>query len=259
MHQEFYKYQGTGNDFVIIDDRENLFDRTNDELINKLCDRRFGIGGDGLMLLGSKPGYDFEMVYFNADGHPGSMCGNGGRALVQFAQDLGVIKDKCHFIASDGKHEAFFKDGLVNLHMKDVSEVEKQPENYFLDTGSPHYVGFVKESLTHFDILGNGKQVRHSDRFSPSGTNVNFVEILGSKKIRVRTFERGVEDETLSCGTGVTACAIATYLKEGMESPIKIKVEGGELAVSFTETETGFKDIYLIGPAIRVFKGQIEI
>lgn len=259
MHQEFYKYQGTGNDFVIIDDRDNLFDRTNYELVKKLCDRRFGIGADGLMLLGSKNGYDFEMVYFNADGHEGSMCGNGGRALVQFAQDLGVIKDKCTFIASDGEHQAFFEDGLVNLHMTDVHEIEEQPNNYFMDTGSPHYVGFENESLNSFDIIGKGKEVRHSDRFAPAGTNVNFVEVLGLNEIRVRTFERGVEDETLSCGTGVTACAIASHLRVGMKSPVKINVEGGELSVSFSETNSGFKDIYLIGPAKRVFKGTVDV
>ena len=259
MQLEFYKYQGTGNDFVIIDDRENKFDRNNIKLVEKLCDRRFGIGGDGLMLLGSHTDYDFEMVYFNSDGKEGSMCGNGGRALVQFAHDIKAIGDECTFIATDGEHKAFLKDGLVHLHMIDVSGIEEAEENFFMDTGSPHYVEFQTESLGDFNVVKNGSEIRHKERFSPDGTNVNFVEVLSEDKIYIRTFERGVEDETLSCGTGATACAIASNLKKDMKSPIKIKVQGGELAVSFVKTNTGFEDIYLIGPAKRVFTGVVKI
>ena len=257
MGLEFYKYQATGNDFVIIDDRKNDFDVSDYQLVNRLCDRKFGVGADGLMLLRSHKEYDFEMVYFNADGHEGSMCGNGGRALVKFAQDLGVIQDSCKFIAVDGEHDAFIEDGLVHLHMIDVANYKEASGYYFMDTGSPHHVEFIEGTLSDFDVYTKGKEVRESDLYAPNGTNVNFVEKLSSNKIRVRTFERGVEDETLSCGTGVTACALSSFLAYGAVSPLNIQVEGGELSVSFENDGGEFKEIFLIGPAAQVFTGVI--
>ncbi len=254
MSLHFYKYQGTGNDFVVIDNRDNHFDRKNNELVAQLCDRRFGIGADGLMLLQSHSDYDFEMVYYNADGFEASMCGNGGRCLVQFAHDLGVIVDHTTFLAVDGEHEAFLKDGLVHLKMIPVTNIESNNTFDYMDTGSPHYVTFVPD-VENFDVYTEGKAVRYNDRFKQIGTNVNFVQQLGENSLRVRTYERGVEDETLSCGTGVTACALSASIK-GYESPIQIKVQGGHLAVSFVKTANGYDDIFLIGPAVKVFEGK---
>lgn len=257
MKLHFYKYQGTGNDFVIIDDRKSTFPKEDKKLVAKLCDRRFGIGADGLMLLCDHKDYDFEMVYFNADGAESSMCGNGGRALVKFAHDLGMIGEECLFIATDGEHKAKVDGDLVHLNMIDVEDIEVTLDDYFMDTGSPHYVEFTDQDMNDFPVVASGKEVRHSSRFSPAGTNVNFVQKLAKDQIFVRTFERGVEDETLSCGTGVVACAISSFLEKEMDSPIKIKALGGELSVSFDATEEGFTNIYLIGPAGKVFEGDI--
>ena len=257
MKLHFHKYQGTGNDFVVIDNRDNHFDRKNNQLVAQLCDRRFGVGADGLMLLQNHPNYGFEMVYFNADGFEGSMCGNGGRCLVQFAHDLGVISKSTTFIAVDGEHEAFLENGLVHLKMIPVTEIENNAEFDYMNTGSPHYVTYV-ENLEGFDVYGEGKKVRYNDRFNKIGTNVNFVQEIGDNSLRVRTYERGVEDETLSCGTGVTACALSASLK-GYTSPIQLKVEGGQLAVSFEKTATGYDNIFLIGPAVKVFDGEFLI
>lgn len=259
MKIKFSKYQGTGNDFIIIDDREGQFPQKDFELISRLCNRRFGIGGDGLMLLRTKPGYDFEMVYFNSDGHQGSMCGNGGRALVQFAHDLGLVQNDCTFCAVDGDHTAKVKSGLVHLHMIDVHEIESNDKFSFLDTGSPHYVEVIHEDLLAFNVVKEGRNVRYNDRFASVGTNVNFVQVLGDQRLLVRTYERGVEDETLSCGTGVTACALAMNLKHQTPSPITMKVMGGELAVSFERHGQSYTNVHLIGPAQHVFDGEIEL
>ena len=259
MQLHFYKYQGTGNDFVILDNREKIFDAKRTDIVAQLCDRRFGIGADGFMLLENADGYDFKMVYYNADGNESSMCGNGGRCLVKFAYHLGVFKNECNFIAVDGKHHAFIDEqNRVHLHMIDVNSVEKGNDFHWLDTGSPHYVKFVEEQLPTYDVFTEGKAIRNSERFKEEGTNVNFVQQTGAQSLFVRTYERGVEDETFACGTGVTACALAAHSK-GMESPIAIKVLGGDLAVSFNESSTGFNNIYLIGPAEKVFEGTIEI
>lgn len=275
----FYKYQGTGNDFVMIDQREKQYlQKSENEVIRQLCDRRFGIGGDGLMFLQQKDGYDFEMVYFNADGTEGSMCGNGGRCLTAFAHFLGVFKEKCTFIAVDGEHEAVVKSryknqGLgksvwVELKMIDVAQksIEQGNDYFLLNTGSPHYVVFT-EDLTDIDVYENGRAIRYSERFAKEGVNVNFVEIMkgkGSKKgIEVATYERGVEDETFSCGTGVTAAAISYYLKNGIkQNQVPIKTKGGQLEVKFNPssgTERVFENVWLCGPATQVFKGSIKI
>ena len=250
----FYKYQGTGNDFVMIDDRPETFNRDDTKLVNLLCDRRFGIGADGLILLRNHSQYDFEMVYYNADGFEGSMCGNGGRCIVQFAHDLGIIKDTTHFIAVDGEHEAEIKEGLVHLKMSPVQKYEQNQDHFFMDTGSPHYVEFV-DTVSDLNVYERGQAIRYNDRFKTIGTNVNFAEKTSETSLSVRPYERGVEDETLACGTGVTACVLSAALV-GMKSPVDVKVLGGQLRVSFTKTKDGFANIYLIGPAKQVFKGE---
>lgn len=257
MNIQFFKYQGTGNDFVMIDDRQNQFDKSNHRLVAHLCDRKFGVGADGLILIRNHADYDFEMIYFNADGHEGSMCGNGGRAIVRFAHDLGIIGNETKFIAVDGEHLASVTPTTVSLKMMDVAEVEVSDNFYFMDTGSPHYVEFLNEDLTKTDVFSKGKAIRYNNRFKAEGTNVNFVEKTSNQSLYVRTYERGVEDETLSCGTGVTACALASsYL--GMKSPVDIKTLGGDLSISFEKKETGFENIFLTGPAQKVFEGEIE-
>jgi diaminopimelate epimerase len=256
MTLTFYKYQGTGNDFILIDDRQNQFPLGHVSLIEHLCHRRFGIGADGLILLRNHAASDFEMLYHNADGKIGSMCGNGGRATVQFAHDLGVISDKTTFMAADGLHEAHLKDGWVHLKMSDVSGVEKNEDFFFMNTGSPHYVAWV-EKLHDFQVFEEGKKIRYNDRFREKGTNVNFMEQDGMV-LNVRTYERGVEDETYSCGTGVTAAAIAASYS-GWIPPVRIATKGGDLAVSFERNGDTFSNIYLMGPAKKVYEGTVEV
>ena len=257
MPISFYKYQGTGNDFVMIDNRKLTFPATDDQLIKGLCDRRTGIGADGLILLQDHPDYDFEMVYFNADGRLGSMCGNGARCTVRFAKQLGVIEDVAYFLAADGEHQATIERDQIQLKMGDVTEVERIGDDYFLNTGSPHYVRFV-DDVQELDVYDGGRAIRYSVRFEEKGTNVNFVERLSDSQVYVRTYERGVEDETLSCGTGVTACALVAGL-EGAESPVSVKTPGGNLQVSFEQYGPGFRYIYLIGPAKMVFSGTVAL
>ena len=257
----FYKYQGAGNDFITVDQRsQHYLQRSDRKSIARLCHRRFGIGADGLILLQYNPDFDFEMVYFNADGGEGSMCGNGGRCIVAFARQLGLIKEHGRFIAVDGPHEARIRpDGWVELKMGDVNNIEKGAGFYFMNTGSPHYVVFV-DALEQTDVLQRGREVRYSARFKKEGTNVNFVE-PATDGIAVATYERGVEDETLSCGTGVTASAIAYYLRQPGEGPqaIPIQTQGGRLEVRFTPHSDGFTDVWLCGPAQLVFEGVVEV
>lgn len=254
----FHKYQGTGNDFIMIDNRLGIFDAQNDALIAQLCHRRFGIGADGLILLENTEGYDFRMVYFNANGKEGSMCGNGGRCTVKFAYSLGVFADKTKFIAVDGEHLAYLKNDWIYLKMQEVSEIETQPNYYFLDTGSPHYVAFI-DKLSEYAVFQEGKAIRYNERFAEKGTNVNFIEKIGEQHLQVRTYERGVEDETYSCGTGVTAAALVSSL-QGLQSPIQIDTLGGKLEVSFQKNQSGtFEEIYLAGPAQKVFEGEVQV
>lgn len=256
MAISFYKYQGTGNDFVMVDNRKLAFPANDEAFVKHLCDRRTGIGADGLILLQDHPDYDFEMVYFNADGRLGSMCGNGARCTVRFARALGVIEDVACFLAADGEHQASVERDLIQLKMNDVKNVERIGEDYFLNTGSPHYVRFV-DDVENLDVYEEGRAIRYNDRFKAAGTNVNFVQRLSDNEIFVRTYERGVEDETLSCGTGVTAAALVAGL-EGMKSPVKVKTLGGNLEVAFEHDSEGFKYIYLIGPTKQVFTGVIS-
>jgi diaminopimelate epimerase len=256
----FFKYQGAGNDFVIIDNRKNTFDRNDTRLVARLCDRRFGIGSDGLMLLCNSDVSDFEMVYYNSDGNSSSMCGNGGRCIVNFARHLGITKEKAVFVAVDGLHEAVSCGSTVKLRMNDVNNIEFTEDFYFLDTGSPHYVKFV-EGLDLYDVYTEGQAIRNSPRFLANGTNVNFVE-REPGYLFVRTYERGVEDETLACGTGVTASALVAAMKGlcGKHGSCDVKTPGGKLKVYFKQTSShSFSDIWLEGPAEKVFEGEIEI
>jgi len=253
----FNKYQGAGNDFIIIDNRNSIFNPDDAVLIKQLCDRRFGIGADGLILINRKPEFDFEMVYFNADGYIGSMCGNGGRCAADFAVKSGIAGNKLRFVAADGIHDALSEDELIRLKMNDVNEIRSVAGNYFLNTGSPHYVVFASD-LNNFDVFNEGNKIRWSEDFRPGGTNVNFVE-PENNGIYVRTFERGVEDETLSCGTGVTASAIASVLSgHFVSSPVNVRTRGGNLKVEFNVTGNHITDIWLTGPATFVFEGKIN-
>ena len=263
MELNFYKYQGAGNDFILVDDRSEQFDLNNHEGIHFLCDRRFGVGADGLMLLRNSKENDFEMIYYNSDGHQGSMCGNGGRCIVAFAKDLDLVGLETTFNAIDGKHYASISSQndayWVKLGMNDVAKIEVIGSDLYMNTGSPHYVINQKE-LSAANIVELGRSIRFNDRFSSEGTNVNFVEVVGENHIAVRTYERGVEDETLACGTGVTAAAIyANYtgLIEG--NNINIDALGGRLRVSFMADKGKYSDVVLEGPAKFVFKGTIHV
>jgi diaminopimelate epimerase len=257
MTATFYKYQGTGNDFVIMDNRDGQITLTTEQ-VKHICNRRFGIGADGLMLLNTREGYDFEMIYYNSDGRESSMCGNGGRCLTRFAYDMGLHKSTYHFLAVDGEHEASLGEhGWVNLKMKDVNGIKNYHGDFLLDTGSPHYVKSVPD-VKKIDVYTQGKEIRYSKDFEDEGVNVNFVE-TESQKIIVRTYERGVEDETFSCGTGVTASALVFAHNENGFNRIEVQTKGGHLAVEFDKTgEQSFRDIWLCGPAVFVFKGTVS-
>ncbi|WP_296149312.1 diaminopimelate epimerase [uncultured Flavobacterium sp.] len=260
MEIKFYKYQGTGNDFIMIDNRQEIFPKNDIKLIEKLCDRRFGIGADGLILLENDEETDFKMVYYNSDGNQSSMCGNGGRCLVAFAKQLDVIENKTTFIATDGLHHAtIFDDGIVSLQMKDVEQIDLHNDYIFLDTGSPHHVQLV-DDLKNYEVKEKGAAIRYGKLYGKSGSNVNFVSQNDADTFSVRTYERGVEDETLSCGTGVTAVAIAMKATgKTVSNQIKLNVEGGKLEVSFNEKDGKFVDVFLKGPATFVFEGNVKI
>jgi len=260
MNIEFQKYQGTGNDFVIMDNRDKAYDSLTKEQVKFLCDRRFGIGGDGLMLLNLHPNYDFEMKYYNSDGRESSMCGNGGRCLIKFAYDKGIHKSTYKFLAIDGDHEGSIDtDGTVALKMNDVDDVRYDHGNYILDTGSPHFVNLTTDVM-HLDVYKKGREIRYSKEFEKDGINVNFVEQMDeADKIIVRTYERGVEDETFSCGTGVTAAALVCFHNDSGFNRVEVRTKGGLLSVEFDKTGNSYTDIWLNGPALKVFEGKIEI
>lgn len=253
---EFFKYQGTGNDFVMIDNRDLQFPKET-EIIEKLCDRRFGIGGDGLILLENDSNADFRMVYYNSDGKESTMCGNGGRCIVAFAHFLDIFEDRTTFIAIDGLHEAEIHGGIIKLKMSDVESIKNTEGNFELNTGSPHYVTFV-EMLKNYKVFEHGNKIRNSASYSQEGINVNFVEEISPDEIFVRTYERGVEDETFSCGTGATASALV-FLKDKNQASVHVKVLGGNLKVYATQNGETFDNIWLEGPAKQVFKGKINL
>ncbi|GAB3909626.1 diaminopimelate epimerase [Mucilaginibacter boryungensis] len=262
MKLSFYKYQGAGNDFVLVDNRQSTVNHNDPALIARLCDRRFGIGGDGMMFLQNKEGFDFEMVYYNSDGQPSSMCGNGGRCIVAFAKFLGVIDSETEFLAVDGPHYARISEegNWVSLQMIDVDTIDRDAEAYVLNTGSPHYVQLTG-GLENKNVYHDGQAIRNNDTYKAKGINVNFVEPMEKGGYFVRTFERGVEDETFACGTGVTAVALAMAKHYNQTGHITtpIKALGGHMQIRFDRNGDQFTNIYLEGPATQVFKGEIEI
>jgi diaminopimelate epimerase len=261
MKVEFFKYHGAGNDFVMIDCRnhdESLFDR---KLVEFLCDRHLGIGADGLILLLADKKSDFRMKYFNSDGAEGTMCGNGGRCIVAFAHDLKLIREKASFTGIDGFHLAnILGPEMVSLKMIDVEKVEELEDGYLVNTGSPHFVTF-RDKIGEIDVFTEGRKIRHQARFADSGANVNFVERINRNTFKMRTFERGVENETMACGTGSVASAISSYYREKSDNcSYTIEAPGGILLVKFTPKKDGFfTDVWLEGPVKFVFKGEIEI
>ncbi|RLD46858.1 MAG: diaminopimelate epimerase [Bacteroidetes bacterium] len=258
MHLNFYKYHGTGNDFILIDNRDLSINLSNKD-IEFLCNRHFGIGADGLMTLENDNNFDFKMKYYNSDGNEGTMCGNGGRCIVAFAKKLNIINNKTHFIAVDGEHFAnIYENDIVKLKMNDVNEIKKIKNGYFLDTGSPHYIEFIND-IDNFDVYSNGKKLRYSKDFEPNGTNVNFVKKINKQNIFVATYERGVENETLSCGTGVTASALVYAIDNNISDFVEIKTKGGELKIFFEQKNNTFTNIWLQGKTKFVFNGTILI
>lgn len=260
MKINFYKYHGTGNDFVILDNRDNKYNELTNQQVAKICHRRFGIGADGLMMLNLKEGYDFEMIYYNSDGNTSTMCGNGGRCLVQFAHDMGIKKFTYRFIAVDGEHEAEIANNKnIRLKMLNVNAVEEHSGYAVLNTGSPHYVKY-SNNVEDVDVLRTGRSIRNSSHYAAEGINVNFVESTGEDSIFVRTYERGVEDETLSCGTGVTAASLMSAHNERGFNRVEVKTAGGHLSVEFNKvSDHNFTDIWLCGPATFVYTGEIDI
>lgn len=258
MSLTFYKYQGTGNDFIMIDNRSGIFDASNLEAVRELCDRRFGIGADGLILIENDNALDFNMIYFNADGSK-SFCGNGSRCAVAFSKYLGIIDNETRFLSTDGEHEATIgNDSQVALKMHDVTAIEKGDDYYYINTGSPHYI-VASDDLSKVDVKTAGAAIRYNDRFRAEGTNVNFVH-YSNDVLSVRTYERGVEDETLSCGTGVTAAVLSiAHQKDISSGNMNVSTLGGKLQVSFVNNTNGYQDIWLIGPADFVFKGEIMV
>ena len=258
MKLPFYKYQGTGNDFVIVNGIELNLNSIEYSVVKYICDRRFGIGADGLMIISKSKDFDFEMIYYNSDGGLSTMCGNGGRCISHLAHNLGIAGENVKFLAADGPHFAVVDGSLVALGMRDVFDLKNVSANdYITNTGSPHYVR-ISDDQSLSDIVMVGKSVRYSRDYADEGINVNLISWNGNI-LKVATYERGVEDETLSCGTGVTASALVASVHFGVQSPIKVSTKGGDLVVSFNKNDKGFSDVILSGPAELVFKGEIEI
>ncbi|MFZ5939263.1 MAG: diaminopimelate epimerase [Bacteroidota bacterium] len=256
----FEKYHGAGNDFIMVDARsinEHLF---SNEIVATLCDRHFGIGADGLILLLGDRATDFRMKYFNADGREGTMCGNGGRCITAFARSLGIIKEKAVFTGIDGLHDAWYSsDGLIHLKMNMAKDLQRLEDGFLIDTGSPHLVLF-RNDIAGIDVYHEGRSLRYNERFMPGGVNVNFVEPAGDGHFRIRTYERGVENETLACGTGSVASAIAASERFGQGiTQWKISAPGGELEVAFKKEGDNYSDIWLTGKAEKVFSGEIHL
>ena len=259
MEFEFQKYHGAGNDFILINDQSEKFPFKNSDRIRSLCDRKFGIGADGLIVIRNHDKFDFEMFYFNSDGKQGSLCGNGSRCAVAYRVKEGLMKNRVIFKAIDGIHSAKAEsNNIFSLSLKDVKKIEHDKSALFLDTGSPHYVKLV-ENLDDINVRVEGSLIRNSDKYKKQGVNVNFVKIIGSSQIKIRTYERGVEDETLSCGTGSVASSIAFhFLKLTESNKIKVETNGGILEVEFNFMSDIYRDICLKGPAEEVFSGKIK-
>lgn len=254
MKLDFYKYQGTGNDFIMINCLRQRIHLSASQ-IQQLCNRKTGIGSDGVIFLRPSVEHDFYMDFYNPDGSQ-SFCGNGARCSVAFAKHMGLIRVHASFEAIDGVHAAFIEENVVTLDMKNVQHIEQLNESdYFLDTGSPHFVHVTDEEL---DIVKYGRAVRYSEKYKINGVNVNTLYAFGSG-FNVSTYERGVEDETLSCGTGVTACGLVAMLINESLSEVNIFTKGGRLKVVAEKDGVGFTSIKLIGPAKYVFHGSIEI
>ncbi|NNF01393.1 MAG: diaminopimelate epimerase [Bacteroidia bacterium] len=261
MTVEFYKYHGSGNDFILIDNREGILGELDAEVVKNLCHRHFGIGADGLIMIENLDGYDFKMVYYNSDGNESTMCGNGGRCISHLAHKLGIIDKEAKFKAIDGDHEVkIVSDDWIELKMQDVTLIKQVGNDYEIDTGSPHYLIFGSD-VAKIDIM-EARQVRNNAQYKDQGINVNYVEELpGNGSIKVRTYERGVEDETLSCGTGVVASGIGTAYKNKRSGDCTYLVftKGGELQTSFKLNEDKAEDIWLKGPAKMVYTGKLNI
>jgi len=259
MTIDFFKYQGAGNDFIIIDNRFKEFDGDKEKTAVKLCNRKFGIGSDGLIFIEPSIHSTFKMDFLNPDGSR-SFCGNGSRCAVKYIFDTGDVDDQISFEAIDGEHIAKITNLGVLVEMNDVKNIDIEGRSYFTDTGSPHYVSFF-DTVNELDMIKFGHKIRYSDKYNAKGTNVNAVEVVNESHIKVRTYERGVENETLACGTGVTACALSYGLLNNLsEGEINIDALGGNLIVSFKKSKFNvFTDIWLEGPAIYVFKGEINV
>lgn len=255
----FFKYHGTGNDFILLDNRDNRFNELDASTIKHWCDRHRGIGADGLMLLNTSDAYDFHMVYFNADGNESTMCGNGGRCIVRFAEDLGIHRERYQFTAIDGLHEAErLSDGTIRLKLNASDAPTPLNQDWIIHTGSPHLVCLV-DDVQKTDVKNSGAAIRYSEPFRQAGINVNFVQVINSNQLKVRTYERGVEDETLSCGTGVTASALSFRTFEPGPHRIDVDTPGGSLRVDFIhETHGGFSEVWLTGPVTFVFRGEMD-
>lgn len=256
MKLEFRKYQGTGNDFIMIDNRSGLVQLRIDQIV-KLCHRKFGIGSDGIILIEKSSVNSFYMKFYNPDGSQ-SFCGNGSRCAVKFAGELGLVGSEGEFSAIDGNHEFELYTDEVKIRMRDVSAIEMDENNYIIHTGSPHYVIYSSD-LENLNIIAEARKIRFSPRFKDSGINVNFVKSFG-EGIQIRTYERGVEDETLSCGTGVTAAALSFAVQHPKIKSLIVSTLGGSLTVKFENIGQGkFSNIWLCGPAELVFKGETHI
>lgn len=255
MLLKFSKYQGTGNDFVMVDDRLLSFPTENLSVIQKICHRKYGVGADGLILIQPGSEADFYMNFFNPDGTQ-SYCGNGSRCAVQFAKTIGAIGKTCTYKAIDGLHQGQIQEnGWIATSILPVFEIQNIGDDLFLNTGSPHYIKFC-DNLQEINIIAEARKIRYDARFAPGGTNVNFVQRINASNIKMRTYERGVEDETLSCGTGVTAAALAVMTESGI---ISVETKGGQLKVQASKSTTGFDNITLSGPAELVYNGEMEL
>ena len=253
---EFYKYQGTGNDFIIIDDRKNVFNEKDNNLISALCERKMGIGADGLILLRNDPKYDFNMIYFNSDGNESTMCGNGGRCIISLAQSLNIINERTLFNAIDGMHKGIILDKVIKIKMNDVSKIQKIDNGVMINTGSPHYIELV-DDIEKIDLEKRGKEINSSRFFIKDGVNVNFVQ--ANQDIYMRTYERGVNSETLSCGTGAVAASIALHnMNLIKDNTIQINTRGGSLEVSFDLDNCNYHNVWLSGEVNLVYVGEFE-